>query len=272
MKKQAGKWIPVSNCETKKRKTSSPIPAKIHSDPRGERRLNSKIASWLCVVSESTVLCSCGKFPPYTNTRVSRIRYGPIVVEQLDLAGERVPRATTFCRGCDNRASRHEESARIPRISVSPGDLIGDSIISRPFRVRDSRCWCYGRTAARGGIAVKRRAGGRDIGFALTGKSTAAARMGSKVEYVESSHMYATNYIRNSKAIGVLWGIFTICYAIIGVVAFVTPEWLGDLEHENPGRFGLWTRCSYGGNGTFASRLLFLPDARGAFFSSVISK
>jgi len=78
--------------------------------------------------------------------------------------------------------------------------------------------------------------------------------MGSKIEYVESSHMYATNYIRNSKAIGVLWGIFTICYAIIGVVAFVTPEWLGDLEHENPGRFGLWTRCSYGGNGTFALR------------------
>lgn len=73
--------------------------------------------------------------------------------------------------------------------------------------------------------------------------------MGSKIEYVESSHMYATNYIRNSKAIGVLWGIFTICYAIIGVVAFVTPEWLGDLQHENPGRFGLWTRCSYGGNG-----------------------
>lgn len=73
--------------------------------------------------------------------------------------------------------------------------------------------------------------------------------MGSKIEYVESSHMYATNYIRNSKAIGVLWGIFTICYAIIGVVAFVTPEWLGDLEHENPGRFGLWMRCSFGGNG-----------------------
>lgn len=51
--------------------------------------------------------------------------------------------------------------------------------------------------------------------------------MGSKVEYVESSQMYATNYVRNSRAIGVLWGIFTICYAIIGVVAFVTPEWIG---------------------------------------------
>ncbi|XP_063238606.1 LHFPL tetraspan subfamily member 3 protein isoform X2 [Bacillus rossius redtenbacheri] len=70
--------------------------------------------------------------------------------------------------------------------------------------------------------------------------------MGSKVEYVESSHIYATNYIRNSKAIGVLWGIFTICYAIIGVVAFVTPEWIGDTaESEYPGRFGLWSRCYF---------------------------
>ena len=87
--------------------------------------------------------------------------------------------------------------------------------------------------------------------------------MGSKIEYVESSHMYATNYIRNSKAIGVLWGIFTICYAIIGVVAFVTPEWLGDLEHENPGRFGLWTRCSYGGNGTlYIATLIFIQEGK----------
>ncbi|KAK0161632.1 hypothetical protein PV327_010085 [Microctonus hyperodae] len=73
--------------------------------------------------------------------------------------------------------------------------------------------------------------------------------MGSKIEYVESSHMYATNYIRNSKAIGVLWGIFTICYAIIGIVAFITPEWLADIEHENPGRFGLWSRCRFPSNG-----------------------
>lgn len=47
--------------------------------------------------------------------------------------------------------------------------------------------------------------------------------MGTKVEYVDSSHLYATNYIRNSKAIAVLWSIFTICYAIISIVAFVTP-------------------------------------------------
>ena len=74
-------------------------------------------------------------------------------------------------------------------------------------------------------------------------------RMGSKVEYVDSSHMYATNYVRNSKAIGVLWGIFTICYAIILVVAFLTPEWMGDTsDSEYPGRFGLWKMCFYGGS------------------------
>jgi hypothetical protein len=59
--------------------------------------------------------------------------------------------------------------------------------------------------------------------------------------------MYATNYVRNSKAIGVLWGIFTICYAIIGVVAFVTPEWMGDTSSsEHPARFGLWKMCFFG--------------------------
>ncbi|KAK7872680.1 hypothetical protein R5R35_002672 [Gryllus longicercus] len=72
--------------------------------------------------------------------------------------------------------------------------------------------------------------------------------MGSKVEYVESSHMYATNYVRNSKAIGVLWGVFSICYAIIVAVAFATPEWLGDpaaVASDHSARFGLFARCYY---------------------------
>lgn len=47
--------------------------------------------------------------------------------------------------------------------------------------------------------------------------------MGTSIEYVDSSHTHATNYIRNSKAISVLWAIFTICYAIICTVAFLTP-------------------------------------------------
>lgn len=56
--------------------------------------------------------------------------------------------------------------------------------------------------------------------------------MGTKIEYVDSSHMYATNYIRNSKAIAVLWAIFTICYTIISVVAFVTPGKMNLLTAE----------------------------------------
>ncbi|CAO1342304.1 unnamed protein product [Diamesa serratosioi] len=68
--------------------------------------------------------------------------------------------------------------------------------------------------------------------------------MGTKIiEYVDASHMYATNYIRNSKAIAVLWAIFTICYSIIVIVSFVTPEWVGDLESETGGRIGLWRMC-----------------------------
>jgi hypothetical protein len=45
--------------------------------------------------------------------------------------------------------------------------------------------------------------------------------MEHKMEYMESSHFYSTKFMRNSKAIGVLWGIFTVCYAIITIVAFV---------------------------------------------------
>lgn len=67
--------------------------------------------------------------------------------------------------------------------------------------------------------------------------------MGSKIEYVDSSQIYATTYVRNSKAIGVLWAIFTICYAIIAVVSYVTPEWIGNVDGEHPAKFGLWSTC-----------------------------
>ncbi|KAI5741785.1 hypothetical protein M8J76_017026 [Diaphorina citri] len=70
--------------------------------------------------------------------------------------------------------------------------------------------------------------------------------MGSKVEYVETSQIYATNYVRNSKAVGVLWGIFTLCFALIVSVAFLTPEWIGI---ANKGRLGLWSSCEFDVNG-----------------------
>ncbi|XP_050293061.1 LHFPL tetraspan subfamily member 3 protein [Anthonomus grandis grandis] len=73
--------------------------------------------------------------------------------------------------------------------------------------------------------------------------------MGSKIEYVDSSQIYAANYVRNAKAIGVLWAIFTICYAIVIVVAFITPEWIGNVHGETPGKFGLWSVCYAEENG-----------------------
>lgn len=52
------------------------------------------------------------------------------------------------------------------------------------------------------------------------------------------------NYVRNSRAIAVIWGIFTICFAILNIVAFIQPQWIGDTE-ESPqvGYFGLFSHC-----------------------------
>lgn len=50
--------------------------------------------------------------------------------------------------------------------------------------------------------------------------------------------------MRNSRAIGVLWAIFTICFAIINVVVFIQPYWIGDsVSTPKPGYFGLFHYC-----------------------------
>lgn len=67
--------------------------------------------------------------------------------------------------------------------------------------------------------------------------------MGSRIAYVDSSQIYVTKYVRNSKAIGLLWAIFSICYAVVCVMCFVTPEWIGKLQGEVPGKIGLWSSC-----------------------------
>ncbi|CAG0881193.1 unnamed protein product [Darwinula stevensoni] len=77
---------------------------------------------------------------------------------------------------------------------------------------------------------------------------------GRPADYVEAS--YATNYVRNSKAIAVLWGVFTICFAIISVVVFVQPQWIGDTASSRGiGYFGLWQHCTVSHDGqTLACR------------------
>nr|XP_020455569.1 lipoma HMGIC fusion partner-like 4 protein [Monopterus albus] len=65
----------------------------------------------------------------------------------------------------------------------------------------------------------------------------------------EASKIYHENYMRNSRAIGVLWAIFTICLAIINVVVFIQPYWIGDsVTSPQAGHFGLFHYCVGTGN------------------------
>ncbi|KAJ8373893.1 hypothetical protein SKAU_G00044730 [Synaphobranchus kaupii] len=64
----------------------------------------------------------------------------------------------------------------------------------------------------------------------------------------EAAKIYQTNYVRNSRAIGVLWAIFTILFAIVNVVCFSQPYWIGDgVDTPQAGYFGLFQYCV--GNG-----------------------
>jgi hypothetical protein len=52
-------------------------------------------------------------------------------------------------------------------------------------------------------------------------------------------------YQRNSRAISVLWCVFSICFTIINIVVFLQP-WLGDtLQTKKEGYFGLYESCKY---------------------------
>ncbi|XP_061665812.1 LHFPL tetraspan subfamily member 5b [Syngnathoides biaculeatus] len=60
----------------------------------------------------------------------------------------------------------------------------------------------------------------------------------------EAARIYHTNYVRNSRAIGVLWGVFTMCLVIIAVVVFIQPFWIGDsVNTPQAGYFGLFHYC-----------------------------
>ncbi|KTG46252.1 hypothetical protein cypCar_00003850 [Cyprinus carpio] len=65
----------------------------------------------------------------------------------------------------------------------------------------------------------------------------------------EASKIYHDNYMRNSRTIGVLWAIFTICFATINVVVFIQPYWIGDsVSTPHAGYFGLFHYCVGDGN------------------------
>uniref|UniRef100_A0A4W6EFS5 LHFPL tetraspan subfamily member 4b n=1 Tax=Lates calcarifer TaxID=8187 RepID=A0A4W6EFS5_LATCA len=78
------------------------------------------------------------------------------------------------------------------------------------------------------------------------------------------SRLYQTEFVRSARAVGVLWAICTLCFAIIQVVVLVQPSWIGtaDIRQQGApsGTLGLF---EVRGGGT--ERSLF--DCRGSLSS-----
>jgi len=57
--------------------------------------------------------------------------------------------------------------------------------------------------------------------------------------------LLTTKYIKHSKSVSILWGIFTVCSAILNIVVFLQDEWVGETSaSKSPGHFGLWRFCT----------------------------
>ncbi|XP_034977155.2 LHFPL tetraspan subfamily member 5 protein isoform X1 [Zootoca vivipara] len=68
--------------------------------------------------------------------------------------------------------------------------------------------------------------------------------MGKMLPAQEAAKIYHTNYVRNARAMGVLWALFTLCFAVIMVVTFIQPYWIGDsIDTPQAGYFGLFSYC-----------------------------
>lgn len=44
------------------------------------------------------------------------------------------------------------------------------------------------------------------------------------------SRLYQTEFVRSARAVGVLWAVCTLCFAIIQVVVLVQPSWIGTAD------------------------------------------
>ncbi|XP_070763132.1 LHFPL tetraspan subfamily member 3 protein-like [Enoplosus armatus] len=66
----------------------------------------------------------------------------------------------------------------------------------------------------------------------------------SMLPSAEAAKLYQTNYVRNSRVIGLLWAIFTILFGIVNVTIFSQPYWIGDgVDTPQAGYFGLFHYC-----------------------------
>lgn len=60
----------------------------------------------------------------------------------------------------------------------------------------------------------------------------------------EAAKIYHTNYVRNARAVGVMWGTLTICFSVLVMALFIQPYWIGDsVSTPQAGYFGLFSYC-----------------------------
>ncbi|KAM4609887.1 LHFPL tetraspan subfamily member 3 protein [Polymixia lowei] len=68
---------------------------------------------------------------------------------------------------------------------------------------------------------------------------------------VDVARLYQTEFVRSARAVGVLWAVCTLCFAIIEVVILVQPSWVGTtMVHQQgagpppqAGTLGLFEVC-----------------------------
>ncbi|XP_049689081.1 LHFPL tetraspan subfamily member 5 protein [Accipiter gentilis] len=76
------------------------------------------------------------------------------------------------------------------------------------------------------------------------GTGSGAPAMPKLLPAQEAARIYHTNYVRNARAMGVLWALFTLCFSILMVVTFIQPYWIGDsIDTPQAGYFGLFSYC-----------------------------
>ncbi|XP_035238776.1 LHFPL tetraspan subfamily member 3 protein [Anguilla anguilla] len=51
----------------------------------------------------------------------------------------------------------------------------------------------------------------------------------------EVARLYQTEFVRSARAVGALWAICTLCFAIIEVVILIQPSWVGTREQRFQG-------------------------------------
>lgn len=60
----------------------------------------------------------------------------------------------------------------------------------------------------------------------------------------ETAKVYYFRYMREYRAVAVLWAVLTIIWCILNVVAFVQPHWIGDTEDsDGMGHLGVYAHC-----------------------------